>query len=107
MQRALTLPTSTEESQGLLDVSYGDDTSNYNLNTGNMKNICMMMKSPMRVTPPSFPSIIDCEEVNSARCNFRVIQSRLCARSTLTIIVACVGANILFCIIQLIVVCYR
>ena len=74
MQRALTLPTSTEESQGLLDVSYGDETSNYKLNTGNMKNICMMMKSPMRVTPPSFPSIIDCEEVNSTRFDFLLIE---------------------------------
>ena len=74
IQRALTLPTSTEESQGLLDVSYGDDMSNYNLNTGNMKNICMMMKSPMRVAPPSFPSITDCEEVNSTLCNFLLIE---------------------------------
>ena len=74
IQRALTLPTSTEESQGLLDVSYSDDTGNYNLNTGNMKNICLMMKSPMRVAPPSFPSIADCEEVNSTRCNFLLIE---------------------------------
>ena len=58
IQRALTLPSSTEESQALLDVNFSDG-NNQNLGTGNLKDICLIMKSPMRVTPPSFPTTIE------------------------------------------------
>ena len=63
LQRALTLPSSAEESQGLLDISYGD-SGNQTLGTGKMKDICLIMKSPMRVTPPSFPAATE-EEVQN------------------------------------------
>ena len=62
IQRALTLPSSTEESQALLDVNYGE-SSNQTIGTGKMKDICLMMKSPMRVTPPSFPNTTEHQEV--------------------------------------------
>ena len=60
IQRALTLPSSTEESEALLDVSYGDGTGS-NMNSTNMKDIRLMMKSPMRISPPNFPSSIEDE----------------------------------------------
>jgi hypothetical protein len=60
IQRALTLPSSTEESEALLDVSYGDGRSS-DMSSTNMKDIRLMMKSPMRMPPPSFPSTIDDE----------------------------------------------
>ena len=62
IQRALTLPSSTEESQALLDINYGEG-SNQTLGAGNMKDICLIMKSPMRITPPSFPTTTEEEEV--------------------------------------------
>ena len=65
MQRALTLPSSSDESQALLDVCYGDTGTGRNVNTTNIKDIRLMMKSPMRVTPPAFPNMVDVEEVHS------------------------------------------